>query len=384
MKNKIAKASGIVFSKKKQILFVFLAIYILLLIILNSAVFFVHRNYDFNKKNYVNNEYVKYIEVSSRKDYENLASELTEDDISVFRDEKFFKGIADISYVYKIRFGIPTNIDQIESIFLTSYSENLSKKILKRDIKEGELFTIKRGIEAGNIELHVPIISDVNGNFVSDKMEKEKFNLVNIQADEKLLELLDPRNEFFLEEKEILRIAKKMNVAASIDKAFFYVEDVTKLDRVVNRLEEMGYNSSYAFKYYDGLSNQISVAGYIFAAMAVMLPIFIGVVLVSIFSTYIKNSVADIAILLHIGYSSKEVVDIYISRFRKMFMYGMMINLITLLIFIAYGANIIVSVVLFVTELILTMSLLYTMNKSTAHYSSKNPIEIIRDIKNME
>lgn len=128
MKNKIAKASGIVFSKKKQILFVFLAIYILLLIILNSAVFFVHRNYDFNKKNYVNNEYVKYIEVSSRKDYENLASELTEDDISVFRDEKFFKGIADISYVYKIRFGIPTNIDQIESIFLTSYSENLSKK----------------------------------------------------------------------------------------------------------------------------------------------------------------------------------------------------------------------------------------------------------------
>ncbi|HFR3907090.1 TPA: hypothetical protein ACHVIH_001962, partial [Streptococcus suis] len=265
--------------------------------------------YDIAKKNFVDNEFAKTIEISSFNEQDNQVRKLNGSDI-----KKLEKLLVNTNHRYKIieehqiNFGIQTDNGNV--VFVKSFSGDF---FVGSTLKAKDLITKKR-YKRTKLSLNIPVIKTENGGYTSDTSIKKEYNLYNID-EASILNNYIKEDELIVSEatfKEIFNIMFPENRYIEIEKIYINVESIEDIRDIAKILSNNNYNVNHAFEYYDDLDTSVEKLISLSVVVLLILLIFTVCFLTGLFELMLKNSVGDIAALKHLGYTKRMIAKIYL------------------------------------------------------------------------
>lgn len=301
--------SKMIANKKKYIFRIVMAIFILIAITISIIGSFAIYQYDIVKKNFVDNEFAKTIEISSFNEQDNKVRKLNSSDI-----KKLEKLLVNTNHRYKIieehqiNFGIQTDNGNV--VFVKSFSDDF---FVGSTLKAKDLITKKR-YKRTKLSLNIPVIKTENGGYTSDTSIKKEYNLYNID-EASILNNYIKEDELIVSEatfKEIFNIMFPENRYIEIEKIYINVESIEDIRDIAKILSNNNYNVNHAFEYYDDLDTSVGKLISLSVVVLLILLIFTVCFLTGLFELMLKNSVGDIAALKHLGYTKRMIAKIYL------------------------------------------------------------------------
>ncbi|HEM4683717.1 TPA: hypothetical protein U1003_000060 [Streptococcus suis] len=372
--------SKMIANKKKYIFRIVMAIFILIAITISIIGSFAIYQYDIAKKNFVDNEFAKTIEISSFNEQDNQVRKLNGSDI-----KKLEKLLVNTNHRYKIieehqiNFGIQTDNGNV--VFVKSFSGDF---FVGSTLKAKDLITKKR-YKRTKLSLNIPVIKTENGGYTSDTSIKKEYNLYNID-EASILNNYIKEDELIVSEatfKEIFNIMFPENRYIEIEKIYINVESIEDIRDIAKTLSNNNYNVNHAFEYYDDLDTSVEKLISLSVVVLLILLIFTVCFLTGLFELMLKNSVGDIAALKHLGYTKRMIAKIYLYPMVVRSIFSLIIICISNIIL--YKLDIINSfrsIIIFqFASVILCILALIIMYIRIKYYSSINILLLIKKYK---
>lgn len=376
----IDEISRLVAGKKNYIYRILIVSWLLISVSVSIIGSYALFQYESTKVNFIENKYAKTVEIDSYSEQANDTRNLDEVDLVNIKEilEKADIKI-DIMAEKSINFGITTQNDDV--VFIKYFSGNL----FYNQNNQGDNFLLSKKTEyIGELELKFPVINIESGGYTSDKVKTKKF-VINAIDDNQLINYVRD-DEILVSEKVFLEISdimfpKKKEI--SIERIYVNVNEVSDVSQVANLLSNYKYNTNFAFKYYENFSDSIQQSTQLSFIVLLVLLGFNLIVIVSVFEITLKNSVGDIAILKHMGFSVRKINKIYmlpvLRKFTLSILLMVLINLILnmvdvidkkLYIFIFSALNMILVIISFII-------MLWRLN----YYSKQSVIKLLKEFK---
>lgn len=304
------RVSKVIAKKKKYIFLILIAVFVMIAVATTVIGSFALYQFDTTKKNFVDNTFAKTIEITSYSPKSNESRKLNNMDIDRINDilkkkDKECKVVIE----YLIHFGIPTDTGDV--FFVKSFSDDFFTEAALDN--PGALITKKEGVQE-KLTLCVPIINSENGGYVSDTSITQEYDCVKIDNNSQL-------SSYFMEDeliasmevfRSITEVMFSEEVYTGVESIYVYVDRIDDIKEVAYALNNEKYDVKHAFEYYDDLDVNVSRLLRFSLIVLILLLFFALFFLVGLFELTLKNSVGDIAILKHIGFSDKAIKRIYL------------------------------------------------------------------------
>lgn len=374
------KISKMIANKKKYIFHIIIVIFTLIAIVISIIGSFAIYQYDMAKKNFVDNEFVKTIEISSFNEQGNQVRKLNDNDVK--KIEKLLanrKGRVKLIEEHQINFGIQADDDNV--VFVKSFSGDF---FIENTVEKNCLMT-KKKYNSTKLSLNIPVIKAVNGGYTSDTAIKREYNLYNIEENSILNNYIKEDELIASEEtfKEILDIMFPKNKYIDIEKIYINVESVENIKDIARILSDNKYNVNHAFEYYDDLDTSVEKLIRLSAVVLLILLIFTVCLLTGLFELMLKNSVGDIAVLKHLGYTKRIIAKIYLYPMVVRSLFSLIVIFISNTILYKLDIiNSIYSIIVFqlISSILCVLSLII-MYIRVNYYSNKNILLLIKKYK---
>lgn len=374
------KISKMIANKKKYIFHIIIVIFTLIAIVISIIGSFAIYQYDMAKKNFVDNEFVKTIEISSFNEQGNQVRKLNDNDVK--KIEKLLanrKGRVKLIEEHQINFGIQADDDNV--VFVKSFSGDF---FIENTVEKNCLMT-KKKYNSTKLSLNIPVIKAVNGGYTSDTAIKREYNLYNIEENSILNNYIKEDELIASEEtfKEILDIMFPKNKYIDIEKIYINVESVENIKDIARILSDNKYNVNHAFEYYDDLDTSVEKLIRLSAVVLLILLIFTVCLLTGLFELMLKNSVGDIAVLKHLGYTKRIIAKIYLYPMVLRSLFSLIVIFISNTILYKLDIiNSIYSIIVFqlISSILCVLSLII-MYIRVNYYSNKNILLLIKKYK---
>lgn len=371
------KISKMISNKKKYVFRIIMVIFIMISVTISIIASFALYQYDTAKQNFVDNQFAKTIEISSYNEPGNQVRKLTDSDLG--RLEELLaptnKGY-DVISEHLIHFGVQTGMGDV--VFVKSFSDNF---FLNDLVKDRHIMT-KIKDNHPTWSLNLPVIEAENGGYKSDQTINKEYDLDYIE-DSSVLSHYLKEDELIVSEatfKEILNIMFPEEKYVDIEKMYINVESVEDIRGVATTLSSNGYNVSHAFEYYDDLETSIGRIITLSVIVLSVLLIFTICLLTGLFELMLKNSVGDIAVLKHLGYSKSRIGKIYLSPMLVRSIISLVvIGIINTILYLADIINSLQSLILF--QLIISLVCVITlgmMYMRIRYYSNQKTLLLIK------
>lgn len=374
------KISKMIANKKKYIFHIIIVIFTLIAIVISIIGSFAIYQYDMAKKNFVDNEFVKTIEISSFNEQGNQVRKLNDNDVK--KINKLLanrKGRVKLIEEHQINFGIQADDDNV--VFVKSFSGDF---FIENTVKKNCLMT-KKKYNSTKLSLNIPVIKAVNGGYTSDTAIKREYNLYNIEENSILNNYIKEDELIASEEtfKEILDIMFPKSKYIDIEKIYINVESVENIKDIARILSDNKYNVNHAFEYYDDLDTSVEKLIRLSAVVLLILLIFTVCLLTGLFELMLKNSVGDIAVLKHLGYTKRIIAKIYLYPMVVRSLFSLIVIFISNTILYKLDIiNSIYSIIVFqlISSILCVLSLII-MYIRVNYYSNKNILLLIKKYK---
>lgn len=304
------KISRIIAKKKKYIFTILIAVFILIVVATTVIGSFSLYQYDTAKKNFVDNQFAKTIEVTSYSPRSNETRKLNSEDADRVKEIlQTTDANCKVAIEYLIHFGIPTANGDI--IFVKSFSDNF---FVEGALESPNALVSKRTDGNCKLSLNIPVIQNEGGGFVSDTSILKTYDCLKIDDDSVLSgyfkedEIIAPEKIF----KDITSIMFPGEDYVDVERIYVNVDSIADIKSVADMLSAEKYDVKHAFEYYSDLDVSIGRLLDFSLVVLVLLLVFALVFLVSMFELSLKNSVGDIAVLKHLGFRSGTINKIYL------------------------------------------------------------------------
>lgn len=304
------KISQIIAKKKRYIFTILIAVFVLIVVATTVIGSFSLYQYDTTKKNFVDNQFAKTIEITSYSPRSNETRKLnSEDAVKIKEILKNTDVICKTAVEYLIHFGIPTGSDDV--IFLKSFSDDF---FVEGSLTDPQMLISKRPDEIEELTLNIPVIRTEGGGFVSDSTIPKTYHCLRID-DSSILSGYFKEDEIIAPEavfKEITNIMFPDEHYVDVEKIYVNVDDISEIKSVADLLSSEKYDVKHAFEYYNDLDVSVGRLLNFSLIVLVLLLVFALAFMVSTFELSLRNSVGDIAVLKHLGFKSRAINKIYL------------------------------------------------------------------------
>ena len=367
-------------NKKKYIFHIIMAIFILISVTISIVASFALYQYDTAKQNFVDNQFAKTIEISSYNEAGNQVRKLNDNDIDKLEEllDSSYESY-EITAEHLIPFGVQTASGDV--VFVKSFSGDF---FLNDLVTDNHLMTKKKDNNS-TLTLSLPVIKTENGGYSSDQSINREYDLDPIE-ESSLLSNYIKEDELIASEatfKEILDTMFPEEEYVDIEKLYITVNSVEDVRNVAARLSSNDYNVSHAFEYYDDLETSISRLITLSVLVLAILLIFTICFLTGLFELMLKNSVGDIAILKHLGYSKRRIGKIYLyPMVVRSIIAFVIIGIINTILYLFDIINTFQSLIIFqlVISLVCVIAL-GIMFMRIRNYASKNILSLVKIYK---
>lgn len=328
------EVSRMIANKKKYIFNVLVILFTVIALITSIVGSFVTYQYEITKKNFIDNKFAKTIEISSFSNSNNEVRKLLDTDLEVIETinlEKEFN--FEIITEYFINFGINTSDDSI--LFIKTFSNDI---LTGYQLDRNTIITRNENLDE-KIILHVPIIEESSEGYTSTSTVSKEYDVYKLD-DSSILKKYIKEDEIIISEDSFSDLFKMMFPNFKnydIEKIYINLENIEDVKKVANILSREGYNLNHAFEYYENLDNNIVTilslsvfVLFILAASAICL-------IIGLFELMLKNSVGDIAVLKHFGFTGLSIQKIYITPMCLRFVIAQIIILLSNVILLKFN-----------------------------------------------
>lgn len=300
------------------------------------------------KKDFVDNDNIHIIEISSFQVNKSFSRELNFDDKNVISKliTDYNKNIDfEVINEYQFNFGIEN--DSGDLFFLYGL-DDFGAKFLNTDMLK-DYYLYSSGLNADTTTLNIPIIQINEGGLSSNTVQPVQFhidsNIPSITPLSIYETVLDQTYISFNTYKHLIELIyntkwddfvseyntdNKFGIQA-IYKIFVYVEDIKNVNTVAKILYENGYSTNYTFKSFDNfdqsIKNTILIAGALIALVLIIASIYI----ILSFNSYLRVQQKDMGILKHYGYTNQKIRRIYSHNINIIFA-GMSVFMLIIII----------------------------------------------------
>lgn len=302
--------SKIIAAKKKHVFIILVTVFALVTITTTVIGSFSLFQYNTAKKNFTENQFVKTIEITSYSPKSNETRRLGVGDIRQISDilKQTNVGYKVVSE-YMIHFGIPTDTGNI--VFIKSFSDDY---FTADTLNNQNMLVTKNDAMQEKIVLSIPIIKDDGGGYTSDTAILREYTCLKIH-DGSVLGGYIKEDELIASEaifNTIVGIMFPDEGYSDVESIYINVDEVKDVKRVANILTTNNYDVKHAFEYYGDLDVSIGRIIRFSLFMFVLLLVFSLLLLIGMFELMLKNSVGDIAILRHLGFTRENIDKIYL------------------------------------------------------------------------
>lgn len=318
----------------------------LILITLFLNVFF--NQYLQMKKDFVDNDNIHIIEISTFQVNKSFSRELNFDDkniisklITDYNNEIDFTVINE----YQLNFGIENDSGDV---FFLYGLDDFGAKFLNKDIlKDNYLYSSSLNVD--KTTLNIPIIQINEGGLSSNTVQPVQFSVDSDIPSKTPLSIYETALEqtyisFNTYKHLIERIynikwdnfVSKYNTdnkfgIQAIYKIFVYVENIKNVNTVAKILYENGYSTNYTFKSFDNFDQSIKNTIFISGALITLVFIIASIYIILSFNSYLRVQQKDMGILKHYGYTKQQIRKLYSHNINIIFA-GMSIFMLIIII----------------------------------------------------
>ncbi|MDR1018367.1 MAG: hypothetical protein LBM02_06660 [Lachnospiraceae bacterium] len=391
-----------IFKKKTStFLKISLTIFFLSLLLIISSVAFIFQQYIQSKNDFIENNNIHIIHISNTRSKNSLqGSYLKFSDIE--RLQQSIKG-SNIFTIYNLGFGISDSKDN--SFFLQGIDNKAFKFYNVEKLKDSQGYLMKDKDKIAKVQLNVPEISVDDGGFTSDKT-KEITVLIKKIDKKNTLEQLNSYsdNTIIVNENTIKNIVKAMYKVSwvtykknyDIDNPYgveiiseidVYVKDFNKIRDVNDEIKREGYETSYVLSAFQDMQASLFKTYGVYISLLVFVLVISLINICFAYKNYIFSMEKDMGILRHMGYSEKEVFNMYFAIITNPYMkivgvsgvYSLLLSIILLRIkFIGLFLILICLIALFF--IVIIMAIVGMIKKSTR----KNILDLLKYSKEAE
>lgn len=304
------KISRIIAKKKKYIFTILISAFVLIVVATTVIGSFSLYQYDTTKKNFVDNQFAKTIEITSYSPKSNETRKLNnEDTVKIKNILQTTDTNCKTAVEYLIHFGIPTANGDV--IFVKTFSDDF---FVEGSLTNPNAVITKRLDGNDELTLNIPVIRAEAGGFVSDLSIPKTYNCLKMD-DNSILSGYFKEDEIIAPEaifKDITNTMFPGEYYVDVEKIYINVDDISDIKSVADLLSSEKYDVKHAFEYYNDLDVSVGRLLNFSLIVLVLLLVFALAFLVSMFELSLKNSVGDIAVLKHLGFSNRTINKIYL------------------------------------------------------------------------
>ena len=340
------KISRIIAKKKKYIFLILMVMFILITVMTTVVGSFSLHQYDTVKINFTDNQFAKTIEITSYSPKSNETRKLIDEDVNCVKEILKQTDVScKVGVEYLIHFGIPTDVGNI--VFVKSFSDDF---FVEEALNNLEAMISKNPTFQNKIVLSIPVIKSEDGGYTSDISILKEYECLNID-DNSILGGYIKEDELIASEAVFKDIAGTMfadKCYSDVENIYVNVESISDVKNVANVLTSKKYDVKHAFEYYDDLDVSVSKIIHFSLMVLVLLLIFALLFLIGMFELTLKNSIGDIAILKHLGFSSGNINKVYLyPMVERMIGSALIIFVVNTILYRVHIVNSFVHVVLF-------------------------------------
>jgi len=340
--------SKLILKKTSKFLKISISLFAFSLILITVFLDIFFNQYLQMKKDFVDNDNIHIIEISSFQVNKSFSRELNFDDKNVISKliTDYNKNIDfEVINEYQFNFGIEN--DSGDLFFLYGL-DDFGAKFLNTDMLK-DYYLYSSGLNADTTTLNIPIIQINEGGLSSNTVQPVQFhidsNIPSITPLSIYETVLDQTYISFNTYKHLIELIyntkwddfvseyntdNKFGIQA-IYKIFVYVEDIKNVNTVAKILYENGYSTNYTFKSFDNfdqsIKNTILIAGALIALVFIIASIYI----ILSFNSYLRVQQKDMGILKHYGYTNQKIRRIYSHNINIIFA-GMSVFMLIIII----------------------------------------------------
>jgi hypothetical protein len=336
--NNIKYVSRLILIKSRKYLKISILLFALSLMLMALFLAIIINQYLQVKNDFINNDNIHIIEISTLQTKTTSVRELNFDDIRKIREiiKEYYENIDYFVFnVYQLNFGIESNKNEI--LFLYGVDDYGARLL---GLSNFELFHLYSSELIDDITvLKIPII-DIHEDGLSSS-ETIEMTFINVSGIPKITPISiyeSISNQTYISlstYQELIKTiygvtwesfiknynSKNEYGIQAIYKIFIYVEDITKVERIAKIINDYGYTTNYTFKSFTNFDNSIKNTS-ILSALLIIVILFItsGYIILSI-NSYLKVQQKDMGILKHHGYNYRSIKKIYEYNINKKFIY---------------------------------------------------------------
>ncbi len=407
MDKKIKKqVAELILKKSNSYLKISIVMFLLSLFLVSTSFLFLFKQYIQVDEDFISNENVRMIEITGKTEENGYARLLKFNDenemrsaLSEYKDIHIYK-------MHQLNFGVQDErgsthfiygLDEEAAHFLGDCHLNIGYACSKS--KESE------------INLKIPIVQMEEGGLSSHSISNfliknkqgiiEKNPFVLYSEDQNMLSnnALYVGNQTF---QKIIETSFRTNWSEfkrkydnnnpfgvqALKSMYVYVDNISDIDRIAEKLGQYGYHVRYVFKAFDDLTLSIRNTAVIASLLSGAIVLVAALHLIFSFRAYLQIQQKDMGILKQYGYSSEEVYSIYsyniLNIFKKVtifvFIYSIFISIWLIpvyhFIYVIYVLVILLIIILVVYRIIVTNIL--------QSYCFKNIIDLLKLSKEFE